>query len=218
MAHKVHPKSYRLKNMNDWESRGFYGKKAPIYLKEDFLIREFLGTKLEKLGVERIQIERFSGKINVTLMSSRPGLIIGRGGEGVEKLKKELKSILVKKSPDQPFQKGLSIGIKEIRNPWVSAGLSAQWIAQQLERRMPFKRVLKQSLEKIILNKEILGARIELSGRLDGVEIARREWLQKGKLPRQMIRADIDYAKHIAKCSYGVIGIKVWIYKGEKFN
>ena len=112
----------------------------------------------------------------------------------------------------------IRIEIKEIKDPWASAVLSAQWIAQQIEKRVPFRRILKQSIEKISLSREVKGVRVELAGRLDGSEIARKEWLKKGRLPRQTIRADIDYAKENAHCSYGLIGIKVWIYKGEKFD
>ena len=216
MSHKVHPKIYRARRIEDWESRGFYKKDFSAYLKEDFKIREFLKEKLEKMGIEKIQIERFPEKINIIIFSARPGLIIGRGGEGVERIQKEIKKIV--NSEKESTKKTVNVEIKEIRNPWLSASLSGQWIAQQLERRVPYKRVLKQILDKIMLNKEVQGARIEVSGRLGGVEIARREWVKKGKLPRQTIRSDIDYTKAIAKCSYGVIGIKVWIYKGEKFD
>jgi len=209
MAHKVHPKSYRIKTINDWDSRGFYEKKFPEYLKEDYKIRDFLKKRLGKIGVEKIEIERSSRQINIIISTARPGLIIGRGGGGVEELKKELEKILKKKE--------IKIEIREVRNPWLSAELSAQYIAQQIEKRMPCRRVLKQTLDKIITNKEVKGARIEIAGRLDGAEIARRQWLKKGRLPRQTIRADIDYAQARAYCTYGVVGIKVWIYKGEKF-
>ncbi len=216
MSHKVHPKIYRARRIEDWHSRGFYKKNYPLYLKEDFKIRDFLDKKLDKMGVEKIEIERFPEKINVVVFSSRPGLIIGRGGEGIEKIQKELKKIFDKE--DKSGKKLINVEIKEVRNPWVSANLSGKWATQQLERRVPYKRVLKQVLDKIVANKEIQGARVEFAGRLDGVEIARREWSKKGKLPRQTIRSDIDYSRNIAKCSYGTIGIKVWIYKGEKFE
>ncbi len=215
MSHKVHPKIYRIKGTEDWNSKGFYQKKFPQYLEEDFRIRSFLNKKLDKMGVEKIEIKRFSEKISIIIYSARPGLIIGRGGEGVEKIRKEIKKIIDKK---QESKKEVNVEIKEIRNPWLSAPLSGQWVAQQLERRVPYKRVLKQILDKVMTNKEVEGAKIEVAGRLDGVEIARREWVKKGKLPRQNLRADIDYSQKIARCSYGTIGIKVWIYKGEKFN
>ncbi len=218
MSHKVHPKSYRIRNTDDWSSRGFYQKNLPQYLKEDFEIRKFLTEKLDKMGVERIEIERFTKKTNVIIASSRPGLIIGRGGEGVEKIKKDLVKMLEKKLSKKFIAGEIAIEIKEVRNPWASAPLSSEWVSEQLKRRVRHKRVLKQIMDKIMSNKEVVGARVELSGRLDGVEIARREWLQKGRLPRQTIRADIDYHQNIAVCPYGTIGIKVWIYKGEKFE
>jgi len=212
MAHRVHPKIYRVRGIADWDTRGFY-KEPSKYLEEDFRIREFLKNKLGKIGIERIEIERFPNKVNIIISSARPGLIIGRGGEGVEELKKELedKVVKIKKIP-------LRIEIREVRNPWTSAALSSQWMVQQIERRVPYRRVLKQALSKIAANKEVKGVRVEISGRLNGAEIARRNWLKIGQLPRQTIRADIDYAQAEAFCTYGVIGIKVWIYKGEKFE
>lgn len=214
MGHRVHPKAYRIREMSDWDSRGFYKKPAKL-LEEDFKVREFLKKKLSKVGIEKIEIERFSNKLNIIISSARPGLIIGRGGEGVELLKKELEQKVLDK--DIGGKKELRIEIREIRDPWTSASLSAQWVAQQIEKRVAYRRVLKRALSKIVSHKEIQGARIQLSGRLNGAEIARREWLGSGKLPRQTIRADIDYALVEAFCNYGVIGVKVWIYKGEKF-
>ena len=214
MAHKVHPKSFRLKNLSDWDSRWFNDKKLAQNLEEDFKIREVVKKKIGKLAVAKIEIERFSGKINLIISSARPGLIIGRGGEGIENLKKELEKKVFKVSP----KKDLKIEIKEIRDPWSSAALSGQWIAQGIERRMPHRRLIKQAMEKIMASKSNKGARIEMMGRLGGTEIARREWLQKGNLPRQTLRADIDFAQECAFCTYGTVGIKVWIYKGEKFE
>jgi small subunit ribosomal protein S3 len=214
MGHKVHPKAYRLKNLNDWDSRWLTIKKNPQYLEEDFKIREIIKEKLGKVGVARIEIERFPGKITVIVSSARPGLVIGRGGSGIEDLKKEIEKKVFKSAVKEKIR----IEIKEVKDPWASAVLSGQWMAQQLEKRVAFRRVLKQAIEKISLSKEVQGVRVEVAGRLDGSEIARREWLKKGRLPRQTIRADIDYARENAHCSYGLIGIKVWIYKGEKFD
>lgn len=210
MSHKVHPKSFRLRDSQDWESRWLSKKKTPQYLEEDFKIRKFLEKKLKDCAMQNIEIERFPGKANIIINSARPGLIIGRGGKGAEDLKKDIEKILGSKQE-------LRVEIREIRNVWASASLAGQWVAQQLEKRMPFRRVIKQSLEKIMASKEVQGARIEVSGRLGGNEIARREWLKKGRMPRQTIRAIIDYAQVEALCSYGTIGIKVWIYKGERF-
>jgi len=214
MTHKVHPKIFRVKELTDWESRWLDIKKIPKYLEEDFKIRKFLTKKLGKIGIEKVEIERFSGKLSIIISSARPGIIIGRGGGGIEEIRKELEKIL---GPIKGGKRDLKIEIKEIKNPWASASLSAQWIAQQIEKRMPYKRVLKQTLDKILSSKGVEGARVEVAGRLNGVEIARTEWLKKGRLPRQTLRADIDYAQAFAFCTYGVIGIKVWIYKGEKF-
>jgi small subunit ribosomal protein S3 len=222
MSHKVHPKIFRTKEINDWDSRGFYGNNASKYLEEDFKIREFIKQKLGKIGIEKIEIERFPTKINVVINSARPGLIIGRRGEGVEVLKRELENKILRKYIADSFKKKgraieLKIEIKELKYPWLSASLSAQWIAQQIEKRTPYRRTLKQALEKIVTQKEVQGTRVQVAGRLDGKEIARREWLKKGKLPRQTLRADIDYGTARAYCTYGVVGVKVWIYKGEKF-
>ncbi len=216
MSHKVHPKAFRLKELSSWDSRWLDEKKFPQYLEEDFKIREFLKKKLAKLGVEKIEIERFPGKLNIIISSARPGLIIGRGGSGVEELKKELERKVIKRNKES--KKEIKIEIKEVRDVWSSAALSVQSIAQQIEKRFPFRRVLKQTLDKIMSSRQVKGARIEISGRLNGSEIARREWLQKGRLPRQTLRSDIDFAQDQAYCTYGTTGIKVWIYKGEKFD
>jgi len=215
MAHKVHPKSYRLKSLSDWDSRWLDRKNFPKYLEEDFKIREYLKNKIGSLGVEKIEIERFSGKLNIIISSARPGLIIGRGGSGIEELKKTIEAKFLK---NIKTKKELRIEIREIKDVWASSALAAQYIAQQIEKRVPFRKVLKQTLEKISSSRQVKGARIEIRGRLNGAEIARREWLQKGRLPRQTIRADIDFTQDKALCTYGTIGIKVWIYKGDKFE
>jgi len=220
MAHKVHPGAFRIRETSDWRSRGFYLKNLPSFLEEDFLIRKFIKEKIGRVGIESVEVERYPGKINIIIFTSRPGLIIGRGGEAIEKLKEELKKHILKKQKSlkkSNWEKSeLRIEIKEVKNPWTSASLVSQWMASQIERRIPFRRVLKQALEKIRSQKGVLGARVQVAGRLNGVEISRREWLSDGRLPRQTIRADIDFAKSEAFCTYGTIGIKVWIYKGEK--
>jgi small subunit ribosomal protein S3 len=215
MSHKVHPKVFRIRETADWDSRWLDQKRFSDNLEEDYKIREFLNKKLAKVGVEKIEIERSPGKLNVVISSARPGLIFGRGGAGIEELKKEITSKMLKKVAGKVSE--LRLEIKEIRNPWISATLSAQFIAQQLEKRTPFRKVLKQALAKIMANREVKGLRMGVAGRLDGAEIARKEVMKKGQLPRQTIRADIDYGIAQAHCTYGDIGIKVWIYKGEKF-
>ncbi len=219
MAHRVNPKIFRIGGIADWDSRWLSEKNLPKYLEEDFKIRTFLKKNLKDASVESIEIERFSSSIKVIINSARPGLIIGRGGEGVEKLKKALEKILkIETNKKGADQRKFKIDIKEVREPWSSANLACQWIAQQIEKRVSSRRVTKQSLEKIMACRGVEGARVELAGRLMGAEIARREWLKRGCLPRQTIRAKIDYGQCKAHCAYGVIGIKVWIYKGERFE
>ena len=213
MSHKVHPKIFRIRGLADWSSRWFDKKNIPQNLEEDFKIRNFINEKIGKLGVEKVEIERFPGKLTVIISSARPGLIIGRGGGGIEELKKQIEKRILKGK-----KKELKLDIKEIRDAWSSATLVAQWVVQQLEKRVAHRKVLKQTIEKAMASKSNQGVRVEVAGRLGGSEIARREWLKKGRLPRQTIRADIDYAQENAYCSYGVIGVKVWIYKGEKFD
>jgi len=211
MSFKAHPKGLRLRKMEDWETRGFYGKDFSQKLEEDFKIRNYL-EKVCGDGLERVEIERFPGKINVIINTSRPGLIIGRGGGGVEKIKNDIENNILKRKGE------LRIEVKEVKKPWMSATLVAKWMANQIEKRVGYRKVLKAALARIMSNKEVKGARVQVAGRLDGVEIARTEWLKEGRLPRQTIRADIDFAQATAFCTYGTVGVKVWIYKGEKFD
>jgi small subunit ribosomal protein S3 len=212
MAFKAHPKGLRLKKIEDWDSRGFYEKDFAKKLEEDFKIKKLVEEKIGGMGIERIEIERSPGRINLIINTSRPGLIIGRGGEGVEKLKDEIEKKILKRKGE------LRIEIREVKNPWTSAALVAKWMASQVEKRVPYRRVLKQALARIMSQKGIEGAKVQLAGRLDGVEIARTEWLKAGRIPRQTLRADIDFFQTTALCTYGIIGVKVWIYKGEKFE
>jgi len=223
MTHHVHPKAMRIRETADWLTRGFYSQSFPEFLKEDFAIRKFLEKKLAGMGIEKIEIERFPGKVNIIIFSGRPGLIIGRGGEGVEILKKAMIKIIsrdrtVKSSSKSLPKEEVRIEIREAKDMWSSAALVGQSIAQQIEKRTPFRKVMKGAIEKVMAQKGVEGIRVEVAGRLNGVEISRREWLGKGRMPRQTIRAVIDYAQARAYCTYGVIGIKVWIYKGEKFE
>ena len=217
MAHKVHPKIFRIREIADWDSRWLSKKNFPQFLEEDFRVKNFLRKKLAQASLAKIEIERFPGKINIIIETARPGLIIGRGGEGVEELRKTLEQKILVPTKKGAKKQEIKIEIKEIRDPWARASLVSQWIAQQLEKRIHHRRILKQTLDKVMAYKEVKGVRVEVAGRLGGSEIARREWLKRGRLPRQTLRADIDYATSEAFCTYGVIGVKVWIYKGEKF-
>lgn len=216
MSHKVHPKAFRIKGVQDWHSRGFYEKKFSSYLEEDFKIREFLKEKIGKLGLAKIDIERFPSKIKLIIHTSRPGLIIGRRGERIQDLRRQISQKVLKKTDGE--KKLLKIEIKEIKNPWVNPYLVAQKMAQEIEKRTPYRRVLKRNLSRVMSQKEVKGVRLQVAGRLNGIDIARTEWLSEGLMPRQTLRADIDYAATEAFCTYGVVGIKVWIYKGEKFD
>jgi len=215
MSHKVNPIGFRLKGTGDWASRWFDSKTPRKYLEEDFKVREFLIEKFKEASVEKVEIERSPNKMDILIYSSRPGLIIGRGGEQIEQLRNLIQNKILK---DNKEKQALKIEVKSIKNPWMSANLTAQWVGQRLEKRLPFRKVLKQAISMASGYKEVKGIRIQISGRLNGVAISRREWLQHGKMPRQTIRADIDYGFYKAVCTYGVLGIKVWIYKGEKFE
>jgi len=212
MTHKTHPKILRAKKMENWHGRGFYEKDFAKKLEEDFKIRKFLEEKIGSLYIEKIEIERSPSKISVIIHTPRPGMVIGRRGEDIERLKKELEEKILKRKGE------LRLEVKEVPNPWTSAPLVAKWMAAQVEKRVPYRRVLKMALARIMSQKGVLGARVQLKGRLDGIEIARKEMMQKGRLPRQTLRSDIDYGEAQAFCSYGVVGAKVWIFKGEKFE
>ena len=219
MSHKVHPKAFKAREINDWLSRGFYKKNFPLYLEEDFRIRELLEKKLPQGIVQEIETERTATILKVIIKTSRPALIIGRGCKGVEELKSGInKAVAGLRNQRKSARQDVKIEILEVKNPWLSASLTAQWVAGQIEKMVPFRRVLKMAISKTIEQKEIKGVKVEVSGRLNGVEISRREWLKEGKLPRQTFRAVIDYGFSQAYCTYGVIGVKVWIYKGERFN
>ncbi len=225
MTHKVHPKAFRIRGMEDFNIHGFYGKKMPQYLEEDFLIKDFLREKLAEASVANIEIEHSANKLNIIIETARAGIIIGRGGEGVEILKKAIEEKLQnlrKRSAGSASAKvsarQVKIDIREVKNPWISAMLIAQMAAQQIEKRIPFRQVLKRSMERVMQNKEVKGIKMEVSGRLNGTEIARSEWLKQGRMPLQTIRAKIDYAITEAHCTYGTIGVKVWLYKGDKFE
>jgi len=171
--------------------------------------------KLKSAGIDKVEIERLSDSITIIIFTTRPGLIIGRGGQGIEELRQELKSILTKEGLSPKTE--LRLEVREIREPETSAAVMAQIMAEQIERRIPFRRVMKQALKKIMSNNKVKGARVQIKGRLDGAEMARTEWLKEGRLPLQTLRSDIDYASATAYTTYGTVGVKVWIYKGEKF-
>ncbi|HOA47756.1 MAG TPA: 30S ribosomal protein S3 [Candidatus Pacearchaeota archaeon] len=208
MAHKVHPKIFRIGIIEEWSSMWFSDKKYQKNLKEDTKIREFLAKEFEKGLIEEVKIERLANKINIIIKTARPGLLIGKGGSGAENLSKKITEFIKGKE--------VKIDIEEIKEPSTSATIVAEQIAVDFERRVPYRRSVKRTMERILQRKEIEGVKIKVKGRLNGTEIARSETFKKGKLPLQTIRANIDYGTARAHCTYGVVGIKVWLYKGEK--
>ncbi len=216
MGQKVHPVSFRLGITQNWRSRWFNKKQYQQFLKEDYYIREFLVKKLIKAGIDRVEIERLANAINIIILAARPGLIIGRGGTGIEDLKKDLRSLLHKKLK-VALKVDLRLTVEEVKGAETRAAIIAQGIAEQIEKRIPFRRILKQSVERVSQSKDVQGVKVMIKGRLDGNEIARKEWLRKGRIPLQTLRAAIDYAPATAFTTYGTIGIKVWVYKKEVF-
>lgn len=211
MGHKVNPTSFRMKITDTWKSRWFArGKKFAKTLQEDSTIREIVQKKFAKAGLVRIDIERLNQEIQIIIHSTRPGMIIGKGGGGVEELKSLVKKQL-KISAD------LKITIEESRNINLESQVWAQTLAEQIEKRANYRRAVKNAIEQI-MDAGALGVKIGISGRLGGAEIARTEWLYKGKLPLHTLRANIDFAKATAYTTYGTVGIKVWINKGEVFG
>ena len=218
MSHTVHPYSHRLGILRDWKSRWFGdNKKYREYLKADTLIREYLDKKLGDMHVSDIIIDRSKKGIRLIIKTSRPGLVIGRSGEGLEKIRKELESFM-RKNDIFSSSTDLKIEIDEVRSPESDAKLVGLMVKEQLEKRMPFRRVLKQTVDKVMANREVKGVRIRIGGRLNGADMARSEEIKKGQIPLQTLRADIDFARIRAKIPQGDLGIKVWIYRGEVFN
>ena len=218
MSHTVHPYAHRLGILRDWKSRWFGARdQYRDFLKADVLLREFLEKRLRGNYVASIEMERGENTYRVVVKSSRPGMIIGRQGEGVQKLRKqiakELSKMGLKLAPTD-----VKLDIEEVRSPDAHAAIVAQMIAEALEKRLPFRRVMKQTAEKVMANRDVKGCRIQLSGRLGGAEMSRKEGLRRGRLPLQTLRADVDYATERAHMTYGDIGIKVWIYRGDIFE
>lgn len=206
MGQKVHPHGARVGVIMDWSTRWYANKKDfAQYLEDDYRLREMLKTKLNAAGISRIDIERSANKITINLFTAKPGVVIGRGGAGIEALKKEVEAFA---------GKAVSLNIMEIKNPEVDAQLVAENIAQQLEKRISFRRAMKQSLGRAMKG-GAKGIKTLVAGRLGGADIARSEGYHEGSIPLQTLRANIDYGFAEAKTTYGRLGVKVWIYKGQ---
>jgi small subunit ribosomal protein S3 len=209
MGHKVHPTGIRLGIAKDWNSKWFANKRLyGQYLAADLKVRAMLRKKLAQAGISKILIERPSNTARVTIHSARPGVVIGKRGEDIEKLKKDVSDLM-----GVPVH----INVAEVRKPELDAQLVAESIAQQLERRIMFRRAMKRAVGNS-MRLGALGIKVNVAGRLNGAEIARSEWYREGRVPLHTLRADIDYGFAEALTTYGIIGVKVWIYKGEVFD
>jgi small subunit ribosomal protein S3 len=206
MGRKVHPIGFRLNINQPWLGRWYAeGREYKEQLHQDFAIRDLIHHEAEKAGVSRVEVERFPGKVKVVVHTAKPGILIGRKGESVKKMRQSLEALTGKK---------IDLEIKEIKAPDTDAYLVATNIAGQVERRVSYRRAMKRALQQAI-RQGAQGIKVEVAGRLSGAEMARSVWLREGRVPLQTLRADIDFAKAEALTTYGRIGVKVWIYKGE---
>ncbi|GAB1402559.1 30S ribosomal protein S3 [Elusimicrobiota bacterium] len=208
MGHKIHPKSVRIGYIKDWDSKWFNLKEMPDFVEEDYRIRRYLKDKLKSASVSKIGIERAGKYIRVNVYTSRPGIVIGKGGQGMESLRMEV---------EQMTQRKAFVNVMEIKKPEADAQLCADNIAYQLEKQIAFRRAMKKTIEKAMLA-GAQGIKIMCAGRLGGAEIARTEWTKEGRIPLQTFRAEIDYGFSEANTTMGKIGVKVWIFKKEHFQ
>ena len=212
MGQKVHPIGIRLGVTKEWSSKWFAdAKQYPEFVLQDHQIREFLRKKLKEASVSRIQIDRPAKRANITIHTARPGIVIGKKGEDIENLRIDVARVLGMALPD------VRLNIAEIRKPELDAQLVAEGIAQQLERRVQFRRAMRRAVTNT-MRVGAEGIKVKVSGRLNGAEIARSEWYREGRVPLHTLRADIDYGLAEARTTYGVIGVKVWVFRGEVFD
>ncbi|MCI0597580.1 30S ribosomal protein S3 [Candidatus Parcubacteria bacterium] len=218
MTHTVHPYAHRLGIIRDWKSRWFAGDKKGYRenVAVDAAIRSHLLKKLRGSFVADIEIERSANEVRIVLHTARPGLVIGRSGENAGKLRKELTSLIKKVAPNH--NRAVKLDIVEIRQPETNAAVVGLMVVEGLEKRLPFRRVLKSTVEKVMAIREVIGVRVVISGRLGGADMSRTEHIKRGRIPLQTFRANIDYAHQEAHLPYGQIGIKVWIYLGDTFS
>jgi small subunit ribosomal protein S3 len=205
MGQKVHPRGFRLGVIEGWDSKWYAGRDYSALLHEDIRIRQFIKRRLYHAGISKVEIERAANKAKVNVHTARPGIVIGKKGAEIEKLKSELNKLT---------QRDCFINIHEVRRPDIDAQLVAENVALQLERRVAFRRAMKEAVARA-MRMGALGIRIQSSGRLGGAEIARREWYREGRVPLHTLRAEIGYGLAQAYTTYGVIGVKVWIFRGE---
>ena len=218
MTHIVQPYGQRIGILRGWKSRWFAKdqKRYKGFLRADTILREFLVKRLKGMYVADIEIDRNDAMLRLVIKTSRPGMIIGRSGEGTIRLKKDIVRKLHQIGAEKPE---IKIDVEEIRSPESNAAIVAEMVVEGLEKRMPFRRVLKQTVEKVMANRDVKGVRVAISGRLGGAEMSRSETIKRGRIPLQTLRADVDYKQTEAYMAYtGLIGVKVWIYKGDIFS
>nr|BDA97776.1 ribosomal protein S3 [Rhodomonas sp. NIES-698] len=209
MGQKTHPLGFRLRITQSHRSSWFAsGKNYPTILAEDYAIRDYIKLNLSSAGISKVEIHRKSDQVELEIYTSRPGIIVGRSGNGIETVKEDLKKLIDDK-------KQIRINVTELKNIDADANLIAEFIAQQLEKRVAFRRATRQAIQKA-QRANVQGIKVQVSGRLNGAEIARSEWVREGRVPLQTLRADIDYATKEADTTYGKLGVKVWVFNGEK--
>ncbi|MBS3903672.1 MAG: 30S ribosomal protein S3 [Anaplasmataceae bacterium] len=218
MGHKIHPHALRIGVSKKWPVRWFLRGDYPKLLEQDEKIRKIINKKIGQAGIAGVEIERTHNKITVTVKVARPGFVIGRGGKGIEELSKTIEKEINTNDIKKQGKSLLSINVEELKRTEASASYVAQQIAWDIERRLPFRRLLKKYLEQLMQNKDVKGAKIMVAGRLNGAEIARTEWLKLGQLPLQTLRANVEYGQATANTTYGTVGVKVWVNKGEVFE
>lgn len=220
MAQKIKPNAYRLGITIPWSSKWFFKKSLKFFLEEDLLIRETIHKAILEAGIAATDIERSGENVRINIKAAKPGLIIGRGGKGIDDLKNKILTGIKKLRKKNKISQVplLNINIEELRRFEISAQVTAQQLAYDIEKRLPYRRVMKRGLETIMQNREVKGAKIKIGGRLDGAEISRSDFMLKGKMPLSSLRANVDYGEATAFNTYGTVGIKVWIYKGEIFD
>ena len=208
MGQKVHPLGFRLRITQDHRSSWFANQKTyPLILEEDYKIRHYINKEFSTAGISKIEIQRRSDQVELEIHTSRPGIIVGRSGSGIDKIKEDLHKLLNHSSQ-------IRVNVTELKNVDADANLICEFIAEQLEKRIPFKRATRQAMQKA-QRANAQGIKVQVSGRLNGAEIARSEWAREGRVPLQTLRADIDYATKEANTTYGILGIKVWVFNGE---
>jgi small subunit ribosomal protein S3 len=208
VGQKVHPLGFRLRITQDHRSSWFANQKTyPLILEEDYKIRHYITKEFSTAGISKIEIQRRSDQVELEIHTSRPGIIVGRSGSGIDKIKEDLNKLL-------KYSSQIRVNVTEIKNMDADANLIGEFIAEQLEKRIPFKRATRQAMQKA-QRANAQGIKVQVSGRLNGAEIARSEWAREGRVPLQTLRADIDYATKEANTTYGILGIKVWVFNGE---